>query len=99
MNFVDKDGTTKVYIPVHPCALREDWKPKLFFWISEEEYRIHSGTSLSFKLLKSYLILLNLYLLATSRNFELVLWPALQYLHPEDDVQCTFCRVYVGRCL
>ena len=19
MNFVDKDGTTKVYIPVHPC--------------------------------------------------------------------------------
>ena len=20
MNFVDKDGTTKVYIPVHPCV-------------------------------------------------------------------------------
>ena len=22
MNFVDKDGTTKVYIPVHPCCCR-----------------------------------------------------------------------------
>ena len=23
MNFVDKDGTTKVYIPVHPCISDE----------------------------------------------------------------------------
>ena len=25
MNFIDKDGTTKVYIPVHP------WKPRRIF--------------------------------------------------------------------
>ena len=27
MNFVDKDGATKVYIPVHPCLTRCDGNP------------------------------------------------------------------------
>ena len=37
MNFVDKDGTTKVYIPVHPWVTHQDRKhlfANMFFKLS-----------------------------------------------------------------
>ena len=45
MNFVDRDGTTEVYIPVHPCRpwLREYSKfPKFSLSFGMDDMRINS---------------------------------------------------------
>ena len=39
MNFVDKDGTTKVYIPVHPWITRHK-----LFWLKKKQIQLSDAS-------------------------------------------------------